>query len=193
MELKDYARILLKRLWLIVIGAVAICAIGLIALKALGVLGVYAATATVSVGSDPTKAAEDRNYQSLGQTFVAEYASLATRRPILQAVIDQLGIDTTVSVLEDIVTTSVVEGTNYIDITVINKDPEAAAQVANAIAAQLVAQAGRLRNFIAVVQDAVPPTEFTTSPNLYAIVFAVLGLILSVGLVFVVEFLNDSV
>jgi capsular exopolysaccharide synthesis family protein len=86
---------------------------------------------------------------SFAQGQVASYALLATTPAVLQPVIDEFGLDTTVRALARRVSTEVVPETVVVEISVTDATPEGAAQLANAVTTRL----------IATVEDLAPTSD----------------------------------
>lgn len=122
---------------------------------------------------------------------VKTYAKLTTTPIVLDPVIDDLGLDMTAEDLANEVSASAQLETTLIDITVQNPDPEVAAELANEIAASLIATVGKLERAadnsavspikLERVQSARVPTS-PVSPNtpLNIVVGLVIGLALGI-------------
>jgi capsular exopolysaccharide synthesis family protein len=96
---------------------------------------VFEAQATVLVGPS---AGADYNQLLASERLSTTYVSVATTRPVLQAVIGRLGLDQTAQQLEKSVFAGSVPDTSLVTITVHDGDASRAAEIANAIAAELV-------------------------------------------------------
>ena len=100
---------------------------------------VYEAKATLIVGQSLTGVNPDYTQLLVSQRLSTTYAAVATTRPLLGAVIEDLGLDVTPAELrEDVVAEAPVDST-LLTITAQATDPEQAAAIANAISEQLIA------------------------------------------------------
>jgi non-specific protein-tyrosine kinase len=100
---------------------------------------VYESKATLIVGQSLSGVNPDYTQLLVSQRLSATYAALATTRPILEAVIEDLGLDTTPRELrEDVVAEAPIDST-LLTITAQATDPDQAAAIANSISDQLIA------------------------------------------------------
>jgi succinoglycan biosynthesis transport protein ExoP len=99
----------------------------------------YQAQATLIVGQSLSAINPDYNQLLVSQRLSSTYASVATTRPNLEAVIKQLHLDEGVDQLAGQVSASAALDSTLLTITVQDTDPTRAADIANALADQLVA------------------------------------------------------
>ena len=122
---------------------------------------------------------------------------------VLEPVIDDLGLDTTVAETAELITASNPDGTFMVDITAETEDPALSQQLANAVADSLSEQVSTSMNTVtkdqapvslSVVQQAALP-EGPSSPNvpLYLAAGLVVGVILGIGFAIVREMLNTRI
>jgi succinoglycan biosynthesis transport protein ExoP len=139
----------------------------------------YTATATVSAAPKAELLASTGNLKDVQATL----AQLASSRSVLGDAQRWIGNARTIEQLRDGVTGELVTGTVLIRVTVVDKDPLVAAQVANAVAVSLPQHdpSDGLLDF-ATTDRAVVPKQFS-SPDIPVVVFAgaLLGLALAVG------------
>lgn len=188
MELQAYLLILRAR-WRMVGLGVLLCLI-VAAGYSLLTPTTYVARARVFVvpalGGTPAELARSFDF---AQSQVRAYAQLATEQVVLQPVIDDLGLDTTVSALAERITAQAPLNSVVIDISVTDSSATRSAEIANAIADQLKeapktldgAKSSPLR--VETMAKALPP-EFASSPRrtLSLAVSLVVGLTLGVVL-----------
>ncbi len=99
---------------------------------------VYQARATLMVGTSLQTLNPDPWQMNLSTTLAGAYAELAKQRPVLEAVIDRLGLPRTPDQLAQQIETRIYSGAQLLEIRVVDTDPEVAALVANAVADELI-------------------------------------------------------
>lgn len=202
MELVDYL-VLLRRRWV----ALLLCALlggGLGAVSTLDQPDTYRAEATVFLsldrGSSVSELAQGSTYT---QGIIQSYVLLVDTPTVLQPVVDELGLDTTPQRLARSVSATSPVDTVIIKIGATDTSPQRAADVANAVAAQLGVAVGALepsstsseeRFKITTVAPATPPA-YAVAPRrkLTAAMGLVLGLGLAVAFVVLRELLDTKV
>jgi non-specific protein-tyrosine kinase len=153
----------------------------IIAVVALALLGAFVSTmasakaydsqAKLIVGQSLTSVNPDVNQITVSESLSATYSQIATTRPILQAVIDKLGLKVDPSSLQRRINVSTGTESTLITIQVRDADAKVAADIANEIAAQLIAysptiqggQGSDVEDFVAqdlvVLQDEIRSTQ----------------------------------
>ncbi|TFC74536.1 hypothetical protein E3O45_10585 [Cryobacterium sp. TMS1-20-1] len=196
MELREYIRIM-REGWLVVL-AIAIGCAFLAACVSAVVPRVYKAHAQLYV-SAPTDGSGGLNDLIQSEAFarqaVSSYVSVANSTRVLDRVIDDLGLTVSADELAHSVSAEAPFNTVLMNITVVNPDPEMAAEIANsvssnfahAITEELSKPTGDAPSIVEVdvTHVASPPTD-PSSPLI--LLNTVLGLLLglSLGLGFVI-------
>jgi non-specific protein-tyrosine kinase len=98
----------------------------------------YEAQARLIVGPGIDSLNPELNDLRTGGQLLQTYAELTTSRPVLQQVIDQLGLNVEPAVLEHGITVRADQETQFLSVKVEDGNPEQAATIANAIAERLV-------------------------------------------------------
>lgn len=180
MDLSQFARILLRWSWLIVLLAATAGGVAFYVSQVLPKQ--YDSEAKVLVGS-LTDANYDQllAYQQLAQT----YAGIATTTPVLTRVIGQLGL-TDATLLASRIDVVAPTGQSFVTIVVTAASPLEASQLANGVANEITAlalPAVDQPSLATVVQPAIPPDQ-PSSPRvlLNTAVAAALGFCLGVGI-----------
>lgn len=105
----------------------------------------------------------DYNAQLLAQQLSQSYALVATTGPVLQHVIDQLGLDVTVGDLQKQVSADAPRNLNVVEIRATWSDPQTAAAIANATSDELVrvvlAAGGRSTEILSFVDLELKSTQ----------------------------------
>ena len=203
--LRDYLKIARRWWWLVVVG----CVLSGVAayLVSSRITEVYQAKAVLLVNTGGDLGGSNVTYDQnlLGQNLTRTYAQLVRANTHLQLVSDELK-DTTVKKLQSSVSAAPIPETLLIEIFAKDKSPERAAFIANTMARTFpgyiqTAQLGttnpdvaRRPNTVYVSSTAVAPespVEPNTGLNVFIGVF--LGLLVTVGAVALVEYLDDGI
>jgi succinoglycan biosynthesis transport protein ExoP len=99
----------------------------------------YQASATMIVGESVSGANPDYNALLAGQRLSATYALLATTRPLLDRVVQQLRLSEPSDAVAGRIQATSTPDTDVLTITARDRDPAGAAALANAVAAELIA------------------------------------------------------
>lgn len=100
---------------------------------------VYEAEARLVVGQALSSNNPDPNSFATAQQLSTAYVALAGNRPVLESTMKRLGMNMPAEDFADLVSVETVRDLPFIDITGRSGDPEQAAAIANAMAAELVA------------------------------------------------------
>jgi capsular polysaccharide biosynthesis protein len=100
----------------------------------------YQATTTVMVGRVIQQVNPDSNTFTLLDRLTSFYANVVTRAPILDGAAKSLSPPTTAGEIAGRVQARAIAGTQFIEITYLDANPQRAAQVANAVATELIRQ-----------------------------------------------------
>lgn len=138
MEIRHYFRILRRWWWLLL--AATLLAAGGSYLASRSQPRIYSSRARVMVGTSIQSRNPDWVAINTAEQLALTYAELATTRPVLQGVIDNCGLQTTPDVLRGMISVKPTQGTQILDITVVDTDPNRAAAIANAVAEELIRQ-----------------------------------------------------
>src|SRR5690554_6915212 len=158
----------------------------------------YRSTVAVFISDERsgTAVTETINDINMYQKLVDTYAEIAKSRTVAEDVIANLDLDMTVGQIQSMITTSPKGNTQFLNLNVTSTDRELAYTMANQMARSLKAVSRELRgtDIVQILDPANVPAG-PSSPNIQmnlAIGF-VLGLMLSVFVVFLMEFLDKTV
>ena len=200
-ELRQYFEMLRKR-WLIVV------AIPLIAALTSGVISFfiikpsYQASTTLIVGEKPSDSAKsaaqmlDNNVLMANQQLAKTYATIAQSRTVEENVIKDLNLSLKVEQLDKLITINPVKTTEILEIQVANTDPALAASIANTMASEFSKAVIEIKKVdsVSIVDKAVTPdTPVKPNKKLNVLIAFVVGLMASVGLVFLLEYLDNTI
>jgi len=132
LELKQYFDLLRRWLWLLVLGTVLGAASAFIVSR--WQTPVYQATSTLLISQAPSGTAS-ADYTALltNQSLAGTYLQLITTRPVLESVIQQLGLSQSPETLAKVIKVTLVNSTQLIKISVEDHDPQQAAAIANTL------------------------------------------------------------
>lgn len=195
LDLHEILYILRRRLWLL-LALPLVAAVTAWAVSAFLTAPTYQASTTLWVIQEGGAGQISYNDLLLNRNLTKTYAEIARSRTVLQQAIERLGLDLTVNELADRLTTAAVRDTELISLTVKDRDPVRAAEIANAVAAAFQEQIRvymKVEN-VAVVDRATPAAD-PVSPRVLmnTAVALVLGGMLAVGLAFLLEYLDTSI
>ncbi|WP_312654115.1 Wzz/FepE/Etk N-terminal domain-containing protein [Proteiniclasticum sp.] len=158
----------------------------------------YRSTVAVFISDERsgTAVTETINDINMYQKLVDTYAEIAKSRTVAEDVIANLNLDMTVGTLQGMVSTSPKGNTQFLNLSVTSTDRELAYNVTNQMARSLKAVSRELRgtDIVQILDPANVPAG-PSSPNIQmnlAIGF-VLGMMLSVFMVFLLEFMDKTV
>lgn len=193
-DLREVFFALKKRALIILAALVAGALIAGVYTKLL-VTPMYSSTATMLVLSKDTTLTSIADLQ-LGTQLTNDYSVLLTSRPVLEEVIDNLGLDMGYGSLKGAITLNNPSNTRILEITVQNSDPELARDMVNELA-------HTASDYIGDKMEVIPPKvieegEVSTSqisPNTKKNIMlgALAGAVLAAGVVVLMSVLDDSI
>lgn len=202
LDLRQYWEVLRKH-WLIVV------AIPLIAALTSGIVSffvlkpVYESVTTLIVGqkagNDSAQQAGkllDYNVLLADQQLAKTYATIAKSRTVEDNVIKTLGLTQTFDTLDKSITVDSVPNTEVLEIKVDNTSAALAAQIANATAKEFSSAVIDIKKVdsVSVVDKAVAPHHpIKPKKSLNVMIAFVVGLMVSVGLAFLLEYLDNTI
>jgi capsular polysaccharide biosynthesis protein len=133
---------------------------------------------------------------SLNSKLVSTYSEIIKSKTIAKEVIDSLGLDMSISEFKSNISVTSKDDTELIEITVSNSDPKLSADIANSLAEvfrEKVNEIYKIDN-LSVIDIAEPestPYNIGTVKNI--ILFALVGLVISCGAIFVIVYFDDTI
>lgn len=199
-DLLALARAVWKRIWA-VIAAVIVGAGGAFCIAQFLVTPLYESKAmlyvnnsSISVGN--TSFSISSGELTAAQSLVRTYIVILKSRQVLNTIIEQADLPYTYEELVEMVDAEAVDNTEIFEVTVTDSDPEEAELIANTIANVLPDKIADIveGSSVRIVDYAVVPA-FPVSPSVikYTLVGFLLGGVLSVGVIILLELLNDTI
>ncbi len=197
MELRDILQIIQKRLGIIaIITVVAVAASAIVSFFLLD--KIYETSTTLMVANPRNNQGDSIEYNTLlvNQKLVKTYSVIAKSDRVLDRVIEKLGIDMKPSQLRGKITVSSEGETEIIRITVQDTDPGFAMDLANVLAQVFMEQVisiMKLDNVQIIDVAKIPETPVKPRPLFNIAVAGVLGVMLGIGIVFLIEYLDNTI
>ena len=132
----------------------------------------------------------------LNQNLIGTYSEIITSRKVLQQVIDNLKLKMTVDELSKNITTSSVEDTEIIRITVNNEKKKMAAEIANEVAdvfSDEILDIYNLENVAIIDKAEVAKEPYNINYVKDNVIYLMIGVVLSFGVVFVMYYFDTTI
>ena len=153
-------------------------------------------TTNTQINGNIDSEAITQNDVTLNSKLVSTYSEIINSKTIAKEVINTLGLNMSVDEFISNVTVTSKDDTELIEITVSNEDSKLSADIANSLAEvfrEKVNQIYKIDN-LSIIDIAEPsslPYNIGTVKNI--VIFAMVGLILSCGVVFLIVYFDDTV
>ena len=197
MELRDIFQIIQKRLGIIAV--ITIVAVAISAIVSIFLLDeIYETSTTLMVANTRNNQSDSIEYNTLlvNQKLVKTYSVIAKSDRVLDRVIEKLGIDMKPSELKDKITVASEGETEIIRITVEDTDPGFAMDLASLLARVFMEQVVsimKLDTVLVIDVAKIPEKPVKPRPLLNTAIAGVLGVMLGIGVVFLVEYLDNTI
>lgn len=155
----------------------------------------YSSTAMMYILSKETTLTSLADLQ-IGSQLTKDYKILVTSRPVLEGVIETLGLDMKYEGLKGKITIGNPIDTRILSVTVTDPDPYQARAIADCVAETSSEYIGDIMEMIPpkIIEHAVVPTQKTSPSNAKnAVMGALAGMVLICGLVVVKELMDDTI
>jgi capsular polysaccharide biosynthesis protein len=195
-NIRDLFLLLRKRLWIVLL-ITLIATSASVAVSIWVMEPIYQANTTLYVGKK-TNTEGVLSYQDvqMGGQLVKDYRELAKSRLVAGIVINELRLEnTSTSQIADMLGVNLKNETRIIEITAQSTDPEFARNVANKVADVFKRKAIELIDVdnVQVIDIAqIPTSPIKPNKEMNIAIGFLLGLMLSLGLVFLLEFLDNT-
>ena len=193
-DLLELFHVLLRKVWLILICLVA-GAVIVGGYTRFLITPQYSASATIYIISNTTSITSVADLQ-IGTELTGDFAEIARTRSVVNAVIDEVGLDESYEGLLSRLSTTNPSGTHLLKLTATDPDPQRAADIANAYAQVMASQIADIMNTDEpnIAEEAVKPSA-PASPNLLknTALGGLAGAFLACLVIFIQFMMNDTI
>ena len=193
-DLLELAHVLIHKIWAIILAT----ALGLAAAAAFTTLAmkpVYKSTSILYVLTKSTSITSLADIQ-MGTSLTQDYMVVITSRPVVEKVIENLGLDMTYGQLKDSISVVNPTNTRFLEITVSNHDAFLAKKIVDELADVSAAKMAEVMETQEPnIMDYGQIAESPSSPSLIknSMIGAMLGFIAACGIIIVLHLLNDTI
>lgn len=185
----------LKKHVLVILAALIAGAVIVGAYTKLLVTPIYSSTSTMLILTKETTLASLADLQ-IGSQLTSDYSVLITSRPVLQDVIDNLGLDMEYDELEENISINNPADTRILEITVNDSDPEMAKSIVDELSTVASEFIGDQMEVVPpkIIEEGEVPTE-KTSPSTVknVLIGALAGFVIAAGIVVVMTVMDDTI
>ena len=194
-DLKELLMFIKDKIGLLITITAAVCLIGCI----YGLFiqtPMYESYTTVILSGNESSSAINQADVNLNRVLVDTYAEIVKSRRVLTKVIDELNLETTYENLYNKISVSSVNNTEIIKITVNDKNPIEAKNIANITAEYFTDEISELYNMnnVDILDEAIESEKpYNINVIKQTIIYLMLGFILAAGILFVIFYFDRSV
>ena len=155
----------------------------------------YQSNTTIVLVGESKKGYSQTDSQ-LNQNLIGTYSEIITSRKVLQQVIDNLKLKMTVDELSQNITTSSVEDTEIIRITVNNEKKKMAVKIADEVASVFSEEIQDIYNLenVAIIDKAEEADDpYNINYVKDNVIYLMIGIVLSFGVVFVMYYFDTTI
>jgi capsular exopolysaccharide synthesis family protein len=197
LDLRELMRIARRRWWIVLL--IMALAGGTAYVTATRQTDMYSASAKVLVISGRPETSNEYTSLQASRSLAETYRLLIETGPVLDRVVDKLGLPYDAVALDEKVSTAAVGETQLVQVSVTDPDPAKAAEIATTLVEQFQAYITdqvdpRIGAQVEIADPArVPTAPFEPRPMFSLALGLFVGLLLGVGLVALLEFLDNTV
>jgi capsular polysaccharide biosynthesis protein len=194
-ELKEYFNIIRKRLLLIVV-ITLLSSFTAALVSYFFIKPIYKADISVIIRKNNNDSQTNYNDIMMYQKQVKGYGEMAKTRTVAEHVVNKLNLDMSPDELRSMVSVAPKGDTEFITITVKSKDAEQAMQIANQLAKSLKEVSINVLgedNVKLLDMAELPSRPDTPKPLLNVAIAFFMGIMVSVGIVFLIEYLDNTI
>lgn len=193
-DLLDLAKVILNKIWIVVIGVVLGIVLSFTVTKVL-MTPQYEATSVIYIFSKTTSITSLADLQ-VGSQLTADFQIIATTRDVVEDVIKTLNLDSSYEQLVRQISVTNPASSHMLQVTVTDPNPERAAKICNALSDKLRDQIADIINTDkpSMVQRAVVPTQRSSPDTRKNVgIGALLGAVISAAFIVLRYVLDDTI
>lgn len=198
MELRYFFKILYKRIWVVILIPVFVCAVT--AFLSFFVLQLqYEASTTIYVTSNYNKSSATMAIEDimLSQQLIKDYRELIKSRSITKAVLEQLNIkDLTPAEFAKKITADLINETRILEIKVIDEDPVRARDLVDKLSTvfiQRIKDLMKVENIDIVDSPEIPEAPVRPRHTVNIAIALITGVCLTVSVVLIIDYMDDTI
>lgn len=199
LDLKDFFFIIIKRRKMIcLITAAAVIIAGLLSFFV--IKPTYQASTSIIVGRPQQDKDEklNNNDVTLYQNLMKTYIEIVKSKPVLDATISKANVNLTEDQLSKMISATTQQGTQIMQISITDKNAEGTYKIANALTDSFISKSKDIFPTsgvqLSVMNKAdVPKSPIKPKKALNIAIAFVLGLFVSIGLAFVLEYMDNTI
>lgn len=197
-NLKDLFSYFISKIWIVIITFLLLVIFSVINTKFIKVPEYNSSTTIVLTINNDNELNNSitQNDITINQKLVATYRQIIKSRRVLDRVIEDLELDMEASDLSKKVSVANETDTELLKITVSDKDPELAAEIADDIAkvfSEDIVDIYNIKNVSIIDKALVSDVPYNIKLVKDAIIFGVLGIVLGLGLIFVMFYFDTTI
>lgn len=194
-DLWQLLSLLLHKLWIIILSGILIGAAAFLVSSFL-LSPKYESTTKIYVMNKQDESTITYTDLQMSSQLTNDYKTLVTSRPVVETVIDKLGLDMDYNTLVNMISVNNPANTRILDITVSYTDPNMAKIIADAIREESAVHISNVMNIqeVKIVEEANLP-RVPSSPNISmnTLIGIFLGVLLSSILIILIHSLDDTI
>lgn len=197
-DLKELFSYYIKNLPIIILTTILALLVGYLYIEEFQV-PMYNGTTTIILvenKEDKENSTVTQNDLTVNEKLVSTYSEIIKSRRVLKPVIDDLELDTTIDKLKKQITVTSVSGTSIIEIKVSDKNKRIAVKIANKIAEVFeteISDIYKLENISVIDEAIVEKKPYNVNIPKQMIIYALIGIVLSCGLIFIMFYFDNSI
>lgn len=198
LDLKELFSYYVKNLPIIILTTILALLVGYLYIEEFQV-PMYNGTTTIILvenKEDKENSTVTQNDLTVNEKLVSTYSEIIKSRRVLKPVIDDLELDTTIDKLKKQITVTSVSGTSIIEIKVSDKNKRIAVKIANKIAEVFeteISDIYKLENISVIDEAIVEKKPYNVNIPKQMIIYALIGIVLSCGLIFIMFYFDNSI
>lgn len=200
MEIKDYFKIIKKRILLVLLITLS-CTLLSAVISYFVIKPVYKSDIKVAIDANASAGDKDKKQQNYNdiimyQKLVKSYSVYAKSRVVATDVIKELNLNISEDELINMVSVTPSGDTEFLSISVKSKDKDEVTKIADQLAISLKNVTKKIKdadNVQLIDPATAPTTPDSPKPLLNTAIAFVIGLMLSIGIVFLLEYLDSTI